>query len=165
MLSGTPGRVRVSVRWSDCLSLSVFKGPTAPYLRDSRSHFLTFFSHFFRSAFFSNPGLQNGAPGSSQNHQNLQKSLPGGLPKSTLEKDLEKASILSPSGLQKCLIFIVGVIKNKKSRVPEKAPKMTSKCLPKWSLGALQITQNQEKRALKKTLKNNTAKSGFVVAF
>ena len=98
------------------------------------------------------PGLQNGAPGSSQNHQNLQKSLPGGLPKSTLEKDLEKARILSPSGLQKCLIFIVGVIKNKKSRVPEKAPKMTSKSLPKWSLGALQITQIQEQRALNKNI-------------
>ena len=36
---------------------------------------------------------------------------------------------------------------------------------PKWSLRAPQITKNQEKWALKKTLKNNTAKSGFVVAF
>ena len=36
---------------------------------------------------------------------------------------------------------------------------------PKWSLRAPQITKNQEKWAFKKTLKNNTAKSGFVVAF
>ena len=33
----------------------------------------------------------------------------------------------------------------------------------KWSLRAPQITKNQEKWALKKTWKNNTAKSGFVV--
>ena len=36
---------------------------------------------------------------------------------------------------------------------------------PKWSLRAPQITKNQEKWALKKTLKNNTAKSWFLVAF
>ena len=36
---------------------------------------------------------------------------------------------------------------------------------PKWSLRAPKITKNQEKLALKKTLKNNTAKSRFVVAF
>jgi len=43
--------------------------------------------------------------------------------------------------------------------------KSDPKSLPKWSPRAPQITQNQEKQALKKTLKNNTAKSGFVVAF
>ena len=34
-----------------------------------------------------------------------------------------------------------------------KALKKESKSLPKWSLGAPQITKNQEKWALKKTLK------------
>ena len=36
---------------------------------------------------------------------------------------------------------------------------------PKWSLRAPQISKNQEKWALKKTLKNNTAKSGLLVDF
>ena len=36
---------------------------------------------------------------------------------------------------------------------------------PKWSLRASQISKNQEKWALKKTLKNNTAKSGLLVDF
>ena len=51
------------------------------------------------------------------------KNLPRRPPKSTPEKDFEKAPILRPSGLHKCCFFIVGVIKNKKSRVPETAPK------------------------------------------
>ena len=36
---------------------------------------------------------------------------------------------------------------------------------PKWSLRAPQISKNQEKWALKKTSKNNTAKSGLLVDF
>ena len=131
-----------------CLFL---KGPQ-PLTRVTRA---PIFEHFVYH--FVNPGLQNAVPGRSQNHQNLQKSLPGGLPKSTLEKDIEKASILSPSGLQTCVTFIVGSSKTGNPGFQKKAPKMTSKSLPKWSLWAPQITKNQKmpsRRVPENALKN-----------
>ena len=79
-------------------------------------------------------------------------------PKSTLEKDFGQVLILSPSGLQKCLIFIVGVIKNKKSRVPEKAQKYTSHSFRFWRPLGSKITQHPLRKGLQKSSKTDVPK-------
>ena len=97
---------------------------------------------------------QTGSPREPKNRQNSPKSLPRGLPKATSEKHLQKVPILRPSGLQKSLIFIVGVIKNKKSRVPEKAPKITSKSLSFWRPLGSKIIQNCLQKGFQKSKQN-----------
>ena len=123
-----------------------------------------FFAPFFQTSFFTTTGAKRCQTGSlkrAQNRTNLEKRPP--------EQGFKKKDGKSRGKVY----FPESWICNPYTPVQSKHTfsfsrfdrKSDAKSLPKWSLGALQITQNQEKRALKKTMKNNTAKSGFVVAF
>ena len=63
---GTPGRVRSIVWWSDCVILSVFKGPTACYSCYSRPRFWALFLVSFFDAFLEPNGLPQGAQNRSK---------------------------------------------------------------------------------------------------
>ena len=85
--------------------------------------------------------------------QNPQTSSSRCLPESTLQKVTKNDAIWVPSRPQNIRFRRVGVSKIKKSPVTKNVFKMTSKCLPFWSLWAPKITKNTEKRTLKKTWK------------
>ena len=97
--------------------------------------------------------LSNWLPKGAQNWPTSVKSLIGGLPKPTPKKQFQKAPILLPSGLPKWLFFIIGVIKNLKSRVPEKTTKMTYQRLLFCRLWGSKIFRNPVRKGIKKTYK------------
>ena len=110
---------------------------------------VTVFEHFFWSHFLMPFWSQMVSPREPKIAQNRQKSCSRGLPESTRQKVTKNDAIWE------------GWICNPHTPVQSKhtfsfsrfGQKSDPKSLPKWSLGAPQITKNQEKWALKKTLK------------
>ena len=125
-----------------CLFL---RGPQ-PVTRATR---VPVFEHFFWSHFLMPFWSQMVSPREPKIAQNRQKSCSRGLPESTRQKVTKNDAIWE------------GWICNPHTPVQSKhtfsfsrfGQKSDPKSLPKWSLGAPQITKNQEKWALKKTLK------------
>ena len=113
------------------------------------------FEHFFWSHFLMPFWSQMVSPREPKIAQNRQKSCSRGLPESTRQKVTKNDAIWE------------GWICNPHTPVQSKhtfsfsrfGQKSDPKSLPKWSLGAPQITKNQEKWALKKTLKIASQKS------
>ena len=128
-----------------CLLCLFLRGPQ-PVTRATRT---PVFEHFFWSHFLMPFWSQMVSPREPKIAQNRQKSCSRGLPESTRQKVTKNDAIWE------------GWICNPHTPVQSKhtfsfsrfGQKSDPKSLPKWSLGAPQITKNQEKWALKKTLK------------
>ena len=145
MPPGTPGRVPSSV-WCLIVSFLMFyKGPQPQDRVLLHSLFSSFFGSHFLMPFWS----QMASHLEPKIAQNPEKSCSRGLPESTLKKVTKNDAIWE------------GWICNPHTPVQSKhtfsfsrfGQKSDPTSLPKWSLGAPQLTNNQEKWVLKKTLK------------
>ena len=158
--AGTPGRVR-SIFWlSDGLFSCLFKGPTAHYPLESRTHFRTLFRIIFSDLFFDHNWCPKVPKREPQNNTKSHKSRKTPHQNAFLIEACKKTPSRRDHTSEFDDSYTLSAVFSE-AQGSQKGVEME----PKWSLRAPQITKNQEKWALKKTSKNNTAKSGFVVAF
>ena len=125
----------------------------------SRHPNFTLFVSFFQASFFARIGAkrsQNGSPKTTQNHKNLQKVVIKTHPQSRLAKRL------CLEGVKPLKLSTVVHFQHFLQRPRD--PKSEAKWEPKWSPGPPKITKNKKSEHSKKHQKNNTAKSGLMVA-
>ena len=141
----------------------VFKGPTAPgtfFLVKLAYPFLNTSRILFSDLFFYNYWCQNVLKWDSQKNTKSHKSRTTPHQNAFLSEACKKTPSRRGQTSEFDDCYTLSAVFSE-AQGSQKGVEME----PKWNLRAPQITKNQEKWALKKTLKNNTAKSGFVVAF
>ena len=148
---------------SGCLRsgfLVCFKGSTAHYSLDPVTHFWTLFRITFSDLFFDHNWCQKVPKWEPQKSTKSQKSRKTRHQNAFLSEACKKTPSRRGQTSEFDDSYTLSAVFSE-AQGSQKGVEME----PKWSLRAPQITKNQEKWALKKTLKNNTAKSGFLVAF
>ena len=163
MLAGTPGHVRSIVWLSDVWSgglMSLFKEPTAPGSGSLALHVFSTFRIIFSDLFFDHNWCQKVPKWEPQNSTKSQKSRKTRHQNAFLLEACKKTPFGRGQTSEFDDSYTLSAVFSE-AQGSQKGVEME----PKWSLRAPQITKNQEKWALKKTLKNNTAKSWFLVAF
>ena len=159
----TPGRVRGIVWLSEVWFSCLFKGSTASgtvFAAEVASPFLDTFCTIFSDLFFDHNWCQKVPKWKSQKSTKSHKSRKTPHQNAFLSEACKKTPSRRGQTSEFDDSYTLSAVFSE-AQGSQKGIEME----PKWSLRAPQITKNQEKWALKKTLKNNTAKSGFVVAF
>ena len=88
---GTPGRVRSSVWWSDCLTLCLFLRGPQPVTCVSRAPvFQHFFHHFFGAHFWTTPASKIEPVGAPKTAKSSQNDFLRRAPKTRMEKVAQK---------------------------------------------------------------------------